>query len=209
MEIRNDEHVFIAGATGSGKTFLITEYLKYPQKNLFILDTKGDLEFKNKNLVKITKLMDLKITEIPDEESKEFPLVLLYEPNIHELNEEYYNAFFKFIYELKNCTLVVDEVNSVCKNALSIPFYYKSILTRGRSRNTNVFSGSQRPRNIPIYILSECIHYFVFRLNNINDRKALKDNTGMMEFMVNPVEEHAFHYFNNKTNVKLIGKLVK
>ncbi len=203
MKIKGSEHVFVAGQTGSGKTYLVEKFLLYPEKTVIALDIKTDMTYNSDIIVNsLSELMDIDFNE------SETPLKIIYRPALHELNEESYNEFFKFCYNLKNCTVWIDEVAAVCKNAFSLPFYYASILMRGRSRNTNCFSVSQRPRQIPLTILSESIHYFIFRLNMLEDRKRLYEATGQKDFLNNPDKEFEFYYYNNKYNIFKRGIMI-
>lgn len=200
--IKNSEHVFITGWTGSGKTYLAGQYLKNPSKPVIALDTKGDLNYPADKIV--TSLQKLK--KINFKKNKE--LKVIYRPSIFELNDEMYGEFFEFCYNLQNITVWVDEVTSV-SSIYKIPFYYMSILARGRSRNTNVYSLSQRPKSIPLQILTESTHYFVFKLNSKDDRHRLYDFTGIEKFLTPPEKLYHFYYHNNKNGYFSEGVLVK
>jgi DNA helicase HerA-like ATPase len=91
--------------------------------------------------------------------------------------------------------IVVDEVMQVCPSAITIPAWYKGALTRGMELGVGVWSLTQRPSTIPISILSESTHYFIFRLNAISDRKRLVDYTGQTEFL-EMNEKRVFWYYN-------------
>jgi type IV secretory pathway ATPase VirB11/archaellum biosynthesis ATPase len=115
--IANDEHVFIAGMTGSGKTFLIQNYLPGVTKKVMILDTKGTFEWPqvpDKTKVIIRKLIELE--QVINRYDR-----IIYRPDREELIPEYYNAFFEYCYYLHDCTVVVDEVMQVCPSPAKIP----------------------------------------------------------------------------------------
>ena len=176
--IENDEHVFISGMTGSGKTFLMKNYLRGVSKQKFILDTKGTFEWeqvpKNEKIL-VTHLKDLEavVSEYQN---------IIYRPSREELTFEHYNAFFEFCYYLKNNTVAVDEIMQVCPTPSKIPEFLKGILTRGRELNVNVWSATQRPATIPVVVYSEATHWFTFKLNSAVDRKRLADFTGFDEY---------------------------
>ena len=67
--------------------------------------------------------------------------------------------------------------------------------TQGRSKNIGIWGCSQRPAGIPAICLSNSDYYFIFNLNNINDRKRLYDMTGMDEFLELP-RDHNFWYYH-------------
>jgi len=192
--IKHDEHIFIAGQTGSGKTVAARWYLRGMPGLKFILDTKGSFKFPEypaKRQITFTRIKDL-----PDlvRSGKEVDCYI-YRPDYEELDDYYYNLFFKFCYFLRNCTVFVDEVMSICPNPSTIPEYYKAILTRGRELGINVFSCSQRPSTIPVLIYSESTHWFIFNLAGGMDRKRLYSFTGEPEFL-DSIPKYHYRYYN-------------
>jgi len=185
--IKPNEHVFIAGMTQSGKTFLAKEYLRYEQTQIYVLDTKGLFDWSDIEDVEIISHLE----QIHRTKSKK----VIYRPIWEQLTNDFYNAFFEYCMKRRNCIVVIDEVMQICKNSLSLPEWYKGILTRGMELKVSAWSLSQRPAKIPIEIMSESTHYFIFRLNNINDRQRLEDYTGQDEFLIIP-ERYNFWYFN-------------
>jgi hypothetical protein len=183
--IKENESVFVAGRTGSGKSFLAQKYLTgYPA--VIALDTKEDLnwvEVPPDDLIIIEHLEDLPAAA----REKEFKIV--YRPALDEMKFEFYEEFFRFCYLHKNLIVWVDEVMSICPDAFKCPEYYKGILTRGRSRNTAVWSCSQRPSGIPQVIMSESKHFYVFDLNMPQDREKLAKVTGCPELLIRPNAE--------------------
>jgi hypothetical protein len=191
--IKTSEHVFICGFTGSGKSYLAKKYLEFPLQHTFMLDIKDDLNSWGKDVITVNSIASLSSLNITKyKKPTKFRIV----PDITELNFESYDEFFKFCYYLQNCTIYVDEVTAICPNPQKIPFHYMSILTRGRSRNTNVFSLTQRPKNIPMQILSESTHYFVFRLNLEQDRERIVEATGQDKFLNPLTKQYSFYYYN-------------
>lgn len=202
LTIKNSEHVFIAGSTGSGKTLLGTVYSSRA-KNVIVLDTKGTFYFEpfllEDDYALITKLSQL------DNVYKKIKKIV-YRPVFEELTDEYFDLFFKWCYLEGNLTVVVDEAMQIIKNSQSIPDYYKAILTRGRELNVSVWSLTQRPSGVHQLILTEATHYFIFRLTHINDRKKIALITGQEKFLNLP-SGYAFRYWLNgslNTNLGLI-----
>ena len=188
-QIRNDQHVFIAGATGSGKTFLAKTYLAGNTKKVFVLDTKGTFEWEQipeKLIITITRIAQIQNA------TQNFHFII-YRPVHEELDQIYYDLFFKFCYDLRHCTVYVDEAMQVCPNSFKIPEYYKGILTRGRELDVNVWSCTQRPATLPVVIYSEAMHWFIFKLNALQDRKKIADYSGFTGFM-RVLPQHEFMY---------------
>lgn len=193
MEIKPSEHVLICGATGSGKTVLAKAYTANNFKNVCVLDTKGTFDFKPFLTDKQYILYD-SIDKVYNETNIN---KIIYRPNIYENNKDYYERFFEFCYKRTNTICLVDEAMSVC-DAHSIPFWYKAILTRGRELNVSCWSCTQRPIAVSNFILTESIHWFIFRLNNYDDRIKLFKSSGEEKFK-NSLHGHYFYYFNNNS----------
>lgn len=213
--IKPNESVFIAGRTGSGKSFLAKTYLaSYPA--VIALDTKEDLDWNEvprDDLNIIDTLADLPYA------ASQPRCKVIYRPRLEEMKPEYWDEFFRYCYERKNCIVWVDEVMSICPSAFKIPEYYKGILTRGRSRNTAVWSLSQRPKDIPIVIMSESKHFFVFDLNMAEDRERVAQVTGCPEIRMKPDQyardrlkirgEHYFWYYYITWDSAQLGIMVR
>lgn len=205
--IQPDEHVFIAGMTGSGKTYLAQCYAAGIDKRVLVLDSKGTFEWPHMPQEK--RVLVTRLAEIPEAVSR-FNY-LIYRPAREELNIKFYDAFFQFCYELGNCTVLVDEVMQVCPNssAASMPEFYRGILTRGRELNVNVWSCTQRPATIPVVIYSESTHMFIFKLNAAPDRERMADFFGYEDFE-KIIPKYQFWYYNANTgNRPELGILTK
>lgn len=190
--IKRSEHVFVAGRTGSGKTYLAKKYLAN-YDHVAVLDTKGTFtwdEVDPKELQVVTSISELGGAN----KSK-----IIYRPTWEELEIEYYDAFFKWAYMRRNTIVLVDEAMSVCPSPFKIPDYYKAILTRGRELNVSVWSLTQRPSGIPQVIMSEATHFFIFDLNLAKDREKIVHITGHEEFLERP-GRYIFWYWRADTD---------
>lgn len=195
--IKTSEHVLICGQTGSGKTKLAEVYLA-GFINVIALDTKGTLKWLEAGEVPVfTTLSEL----MQFKEGK-----AIYRPRWEEMTPEYYDKFFEWCYKRGNTTVWVDEVMSICPNASTIPPFYKAILTRGRELNVSVWSLTQRPKTIPMVVMTEASHFFVFRLNAEDDRKRISEVTGLKDLMKIPAQ-FQFWYFNTLSERPILAKL--
>lgn len=200
-EIKPNEHVVVPGQNGSGKTFLARKYLAgFPY--VVALDTKGDLEWPEipkEKLTLVDSIADLPAVQTP---------YIIYRPRWQELEPEYYDAFFAWIYRRRNCIVWVDEAMSVSPNPGMIPPHYKACLTRGRSLGIGVWSLTQRPSGIAQVILSEAKHYFVFNLTLPQDRKKMVEITGQTEMFTLPGERN-FWYYRSGEKAPVLAHLVE
>lgn len=209
--IQTNEHVFIAGQTGSGKSYLAERYLSsYPF--VVMLDTKGEMldrwmERRKPLWIGVPEDEVSLVTKLEDIDKQTTPKII-YSPDFDELKDEFYDSFFQWCYFRRNCIVWVDEAMSVSPNPSKIPEYYKAILTRGRSRNVAVWSLTQRPKGLANVILSEATHYFVFRLQLEQDRERIVDITGASEFYEIPPKFH-FWYFRQGMSSPVLARLVE
>lgn len=197
-----NQHVFIAGRTGSGKTYLARKYLTN-YENVVVLDTKGTFEWPELNDNEYTLVRKFEDLNLP-KTSK-----IVYRPDWEELEEEYYNAFFQWAYMRRNTIVMIDEVMSICPNPFKIPDYYKAILTRGRELNVAAWSLTQRPSGIPQVIMSESMHYFIFDLNLTQDREKIAEISGWPEFMEKPGKYVFWYWKADGENPPVKAKLVE
>lgn len=187
--IPDDQHVLIAGRTGSGKTELLYAYTSgYPF--VAVLDTKEEFTFGGyvlpDEIAIITRLDQLDLVEEPK---------IIYRPHFSELTQEAFSEFFFWCYYRQNTVVVVDELMSVSPNPFVIPEGLKACLTRGRSKHVPVWSATQRPSGVSQLPISESNHFFIFDLNMKQDRDKLYNVTGVEEFLEKP-GLYKFWYYN-------------
>ena len=200
-EIKQGEHVFIAGRTGCGKSELAQIYLS-GKENVICLDTKG-----TENWLRIP---DVAIFERLEDLMNFGIGKAIYRPRWEELNAEYYNSFFEWIYKRGNTDVWVDEITSICPNANTIPDFYKGCLTRGRTLGISIWSLTQRPKDIPLVVMSEAKHFYIFDLNMESDRKRIMEIVSAPELKLLPskvFEPFAFWYYNFSMDIPVIGKI--
>lgn len=202
--IKQSEHTFIAGKTGSGKTMLAYYYLS-GFEYVRVLDIKGLFNpvkagfAKAENVAVVTEFSRLAA------KAKKFPYII-YRPKFEELTAEYYDAFFQWCYLQRNCTVCVDEVMGLYDTAHKVLPYHKAILTRGRELNVNIFNLTQRPSSIPQIVISEATHIYVFNLNLKIDRQKMTDITGQEDLLEMP-GQYVFWYYNFGLDAPEKGRL--
>lgn len=204
--IGNDEHVFVCGMTGSGKSYFVERFLAC-YGYVIKLDTKGEVDQKRKKGEPIwnglTEGTDFtvvrKLIDLPSVETKK----AIYAPRESELNEEYYNEFFRYCYERENNIVWVDELMSV-SSANSCPEYLKYTSIMGRSRNVSLWCCTQRPVGVPQVLISNCTHFVVYNMRNDVDRKKIQDVTGFPELrkLPNDVGKEPFCFWYANTTME-------
>lgn len=186
--IAPNQRVVAVGKTGSGKSFLVRHYLA-GYRNVICLDTKGDVKWPEAGEVPVfTRLKDLTANLTTGK--------AIYRPVMGEMNQGFYDAFCRWIFDRGNTIAWIDEVYDVCE-AQEIPFYLKALLTRGRSRGIGVWCCTQRPKMVPNFFFSEAEHSFIFRLGLEDDRAKVAGWAGQ-EVMRVPPGRHGFWYYNTE-----------
>lgn len=202
--IKSNEHVSIIGGTGTGKTVLAVVMLANRDNHIVVLDTKGKFSFlgmvPDEDITYFYTLKDLVSSDIKTKKA-------IYRPNINELDYVYYDKFFEWCYNRGNNIVVVDEAAQVCKNAHSYPKSYKDILQRGRELNVGIWSLTQRPSNIAPDIIAQSLHFYIFRLNNINDRKKVSNSAGQ-DLFLKKVTGYNFLYWRADTDKKPVLRVL-
>ncbi len=202
--VKTSEHVFIAGRTGSGKTYLAKNYLaRYPI--VFVLDVKGTFRWTEAGDEVEYCFTFSELVRVAG--AKDFPGKMVYQPVFEELNEDAFNNFFQFCYLRGNCIAYVDEVMSVTPSPLKIPEYMRAILTRGRELGVGLWALTQRPTSIPLITMSEASHFFVFALNLEKDRQRLVEITACKELEEKP-GRFEFWYYNIYQEKPVLAKIV-
>lgn len=207
--IDTDEHVFICGQTGTGKSVVAEVYLA-GYDHVVKLDTKGEYYERKKKKQPIWRGL---------EEGKDFTVVfhlkdvekaktgkIIYVPSPEEMNEEYYDSLMKWVYKRENTILWIDELMEVAPSPVRYPFHLKALYTRGRSKEAVVWACTQRPTDIPVICMTNSTHYFIFTMQNPDDRHKLVRATGMPQFMEQPYG-HNFWYWKIGNDAPVKAKL--
>ncbi|MFD8622274.1 hypothetical protein, partial [Streptomyces sp. NPDC059612] len=77
---------------------------------------------------------------------------------------------------------------------------------RGRSKEAVVWACTQRPTDIPVIAMANSSHYFIFTMQNPDDRKKIVKATGMPQFMEQP-GGHNFWYWKVGMQNPVLAKL--
>lgn len=196
-EIKDDEHIFIAGMTGCGKTMLAEVYTA-GMGTVIKVDTKQEYTSKRQNGEEpwygLTEGEDYEVCFNLEQVFQSEAEKIIYEVPWDEQTEDVYNQLCEWVFQNGHIRLWIDELMSVCPNSQSIPKWLKAIYTAGRSRKASVIACSQRPQGINPICIANSTHYFVFAMPNEKDRKKMVDVTGCTELYEKP-DKYVFWYY--------------
>lgn len=165
-------------------------------KHVIVYDVKGQMKPADWPGFEFVTSFE-KLREKAKKKGDTFPFPkIIFQPGIYEIPDEgdengHADTFFKFVYFRENTVVFIDEVYGVTTGR-RIPFHYKAILTRGRERGITCFSGTQRPAEIPQFILSESENCFVFRLQMPQDKERIRKIFGIPEALIESLEKYEF-----------------
>lgn len=161
---RDDEHLFIPGRNGSGKTQAAVWHLaqrSYPTRPWLIVDYKGD--------GLIAELSELRGVHLIDVKHKmpKTPGIYIVRP-IAGHDDAAIDALLWSAWNNQRTGVYIDEGLMLGKSRA-----YRAILTQGRSRNVPMIVLAQRPVFLDRFTISEASYYQVFYIHDRRDQETL------------------------------------
>ena len=205
--ITASEHVFICGGTGSGKSVLADVYTAGAPETVIKIDIKDDTFARRRDGEPLwrglTENEDFEcVYRLADVFKSEYNKII-YIPPFEEQTQEHYDELAKYVYTTGDTRLWIDELMLFTEGAQRYPPFLKAILVSGRSRRATVTMCTQRPMGIPALCIANSQHFFVFSMNNDQDRKKMADVTGCRNFLEVP-QKYAFWYYREGDNPETV-----
>lgn len=187
-----EEHGFIAGATGTGKSELAQYLINDPDKPYSVVyDPKHSRtigKWRNQTLVYNWE----ELTSHHHADTRR----IVYRPSLEESESRaMQEAFFKWVYYQGRVRVYVDECSALLGESTA-NFYLKGCLTRGRELGVSTLCATQRPVSIPLITMSEASRFYIFRLNLEEDRKRVAKITGISEDEQLTLKQYEFFYYD-------------
>jgi len=204
IKLGREEHGFICGMTGSGKSKLAEFLVNDPDKPWSVVyDPKHSRtlgEWKNQTII-------YKFEELDESHARR----ILYRPDLEEAEDrEMQEAFFRWIYVQQHVRVYVDECSALLGDSKP-NLYLKGCLTRGRELGVSVLAATQRPVSIPLITMSEASRLYIFQLSMPEDQERIAKITGITEREQATLRRHEFFYFDvmEKTSHPLYKQKLK
>lgn len=202
FRIGREQHAFICGATGSGKSklaeFLINDRFKErsivydPKHSRTISEWKGQTYIYGwYELMRADQDDVRRIVYRPSREPYEKGGKIVDESEDGDRQTE----FFRFVFNGGHRRVYVDECSSLLGETRP-NYFLRKCLTQGRELGISVVCTTQRPVSIPIVTMSEASKIFVFRLGWPDDQKRVSDITRISVDEQESLKDHEYFYFD-------------
>lgn len=215
---KQGEHITIIGPTGSGKSYLALQLIKV-RDNYVLFLSKGN----DKTLDRFIKQEDIEvITKWPPTgfENKvalwpRFTGIDSFQTQ-HIVFRDAINGYRKGtnkidgIYTEGGWSVLIDEV-MYFKDELHLEQELRMLWTQGRSNDISLVAGTQRPRDVPMLMLNQWSHLFVFQTSDRYEIQRLADIGGnignIIKQNVPVLSRHEFLYVNRITTQSVRSKV--
>jgi energy-coupling factor transporter ATP-binding protein EcfA2 len=185
LQLNRGQHGIIIGRTGCGKSVLANNLIPATGK-VCIVDPKRMFTC-SYNLPIYTTASSILLMK---------PKRFIYRPNPNELdNLNAYNSVYKYCYESKNFFVYTDEVVAVINTIRTFPKYLRICYQMGRQVGMSMLSTSQRPCDIPKWLITEVEKMYIFSLTAESDIKRIKE--GMADYNPNKLKSKHEFLFND------------
>lgn len=205
LSVRRNDRALFVGATGSGKTTL-AKALLWRQPHVAVLDPKRTFVMPPEANATITDDPEVVL-------AWEGPDMIVYRPGAELLTDpESADWFFWWAYERGNTLIYVDEASMVTRGT-DPPRGYAACIQLGRERGVGTWHATQRPSRVPIVLLSESEHLFVFRLRHPADADRVAEYSDPATLERSPTGRQFWYWNDSKQELRFfqqanVGKVL-
>lgn len=161
------KHIVFAGSTGSGKSYMAEAMLQH-YESYFAIDTQDSLGIPGYRM-KTPQGLTMYLNWLKR---------IHYVPKPEYLDRDVFNYIFRNVLESSTKkrprprVCYIDEIYHVGYGT-NFPAWLPKAITTARQRKISFWIATQRPRQIPIPILSEASKIYVFYLSKLDDAKLI------------------------------------
>jgi energy-coupling factor transporter ATP-binding protein EcfA2 len=156
------EHVYIVGQTGSGKTTLVRSVYQQVAYAI-VIDTKEDMRWEG---YRVTKDPYLPLNK---------PGRYIFRPPKWWQGAQW-DIWFREVMKCGGYYVYIDELHDLSLGHASVITAFGRFITKARGSATTVWGGSQRPRWLPKFMVTETRHKILFFVLDEDDRKYMANN---------------------------------
>jgi len=211
IKLGREEHAFVVGMTGMGKTELVRHLLEDPDKlRSVVYDAKH-----SRNINDWTDSGHVIIEQFEDLDECEGQGIrrIIYRPSFEESNNpEMQDAFFNWVFQRGYTRVFLDECNALLAKTKPCMGLLKC-LSMGRENGISVICASQRSHQIPVIVYSEASKIYAFHQNFEEDRRRISSMTGFTDHQLMDLRKFEFLFhdlsrrgrFNRRIKLDLKG----
>lgn len=214
LDWKQGEHVSVFGRTGSGKTFMTTDLLNIRSGYTIGFGVKPEDEsldylIKEEGYQRITSWPPK-----PEREGQKRFILWPYIDDIEDIDrcEPIFKEALRKIYSQRGWTIFIDEVRYMSER-MHLDKPLKDIWILGRSSNLTLVGCTQRPTWVPLEMLTQATHVFLFNTSGEDDLKRLRAidvrNKDVIIPIVSSLPQYHCLYVNTVTGEMLVTKAEK
>jgi hypothetical protein len=187
------DRYLIAGQSGSGKSVATAFIATHAKQPVFVFDVKGEEHYQRafSGHFVIASEADQALRWLSWADGEKVRAVI-YQPMLGELSriQDIATSLFRVILAQGNWCVVVDEAYSLgdCEGLVAA-------LTRGRSLGVTTLVATQRPRWVTRFAFTEATHFFVFYLQDVEDKKRVAEFTAIKAEDFDNLRKFEFFYW--------------
>jgi len=176
--------ILVLGKRGSGKTYFTkTVILKRIRRPIFIFDPLGEYPGTKLNLKQIIAYI----------RKRKLPAII----NFFSESDQEEEAFYRLIYKLGNCSLVMEEAD-IYTNPQYISPGLANLLKRGRHKNIDMVFITRRPAEINRLVSAQATTIISFFQNEPRDLQWLKIWAGQESIKVQNLQPYEYEIFGEQ-----------
>jgi len=167
------EIAFVGGMTGTGKTLWLMQKLNRPaRKRLLIWSPKEIIDdYAGRFGGQIVKSTSDALEKARSAGLGAFCLVFV-PPGTRAKDAKLFSAFCEIARDVKNCTVIVEELHTVTQPSWA-PDGWSKLCLMGRGYGVEIFALSQRPASCDKDFFGNCTLYHTGRLGYLEDAKVM------------------------------------
>jgi len=201
INLAYNKRLLFIGKTRSGKTFLSRIFMRMfarrvPDLQIIIIDPKHEIRKFGKGATLDTPKLVTRYSKVKVQVFQTFEWI----PALDEMVD-------KLLIRGK-AIVCLDEMGGIA-TANSVPSGLIRLWTQGGGKGVGSWALIQYPRRVPLVIKSQSEHFFMFRINNKDDRKTIADFIPDTRIINDVVPPHWFWYYGEGDDIATKFKPVK
>lgn len=194
------QRVICCGSSGTGKSFAAGTLLHAQPQRALILDPKRTDSVNRWNWPVVSELEQVEQLAKMRDGGR-----LVWRPDWNTTPDDLFmqvEILCQWAFQTGDMIVYLDEIRQICPSPQKCPPSLRGLAILGRERGVGFWGATQRPVGVPVELMSEANHYFIFALNKERDRKAIGEAMESdIEQDLKTLEDRQFMYMNPRKRV--------